>query len=84
MILQPEELTLFPPHSLCENIAIDSPSLFSIAVIKVHSQKLVDERVCLTYICLSESGTEGSQVRNSSNAGVWKQALKQRPGRNVA
>ena len=49
-------------YSLGENIAIDYPSWFSIAVIKVHNQKLcVEDKADLTY---SQLVTEGSQDSN--------------------
>lgn len=52
-------------HSLCENIVAGCPSLFSLAVIKVHGQKLlVEDKVYLTFMCPSQSVIEGSQSRN--------------------
>jgi hypothetical protein len=40
-----------------------------------------EEKVYLAYTSISLFITEGSQDRNSSRAGIWRQELIQRPGR---
>lgn len=74
----------FNLHSLCENIAIDCSSLFSIAVIKVHSQNPSWMRGFVWLTCAHHSLSlreikSGTQAIQESGAG-----LKQRPWRNVA
>jgi hypothetical protein len=57
----------------------------SIASTKHHDQKSVGkERVYLAYTSRSQSITGGSQDRNSSRAGTWRQELMQRPWRSAA
>jgi hypothetical protein len=44
----------------------------------------VEERFYLAYIFISLFIIEGSQDRNSNNAGTWRQELLQRPWRGAA
>jgi len=49
-------------------------------MMKHHDQKQVGEvRIYLTYTFASWSITEGTQDRNTTRAGTWRQELKQMP-----
>ena len=58
---------------------------FTPASMKHHDPKqLGEERVCLAYASTPQFIIEGSQGRNSSRAGTWRQELMQRPWRGDA
>jgi hypothetical protein len=53
-------------------------------MMKHHDEKYLEERVYFTYASISLFIIEGSQTRNSSKAGNWRQELMQRRWRSAA